>query len=54
MAASALIKLFFLDGYPWSWPTWQKITGVYHGVFPTEDSLLPKGWTRQDALDIKS
>lgn len=53
-AASALIKLFFLGGYPWNWPAWQNITGVYHGIFPADDSLLPKGWNRQDAVDIKS
>jgi hypothetical protein len=53
-AASALIKAYFLGGLPWNWPTWQNITGVKHGLFPIDDALLPKGWTRQDALNIRS
>jgi hypothetical protein len=53
-AASALIKAYFLGGFPWNWLTWQNITGVKHGLFPIDDALLPKGWTRQDALNIRS
>ncbi|KIK51761.1 hypothetical protein GYMLUDRAFT_251819 [Collybiopsis luxurians FD-317 M1] len=60
-AASALIKLFFTDthpsaisGHPWDWPAWQEITGVKHGLFPSDDKLLPKGLTREDASDIYS
>jgi TATA-binding protein-associated factor len=53
-AGSALTKAYFLGGCPWIWPTWQKITGVKHGLFPADDALLPKGWTRQHALDIQS
>ncbi|KAF8808358.1 hypothetical protein BYT27DRAFT_7097080 [Phlegmacium glaucopus] len=51
---SALIKLFYSDGAPWNWPDWQAITAVRHGLFPTDDSLLPKGFTRRDVLDITS
>ena len=53
-AASALICFHSFDGAPWCWPRWQEITGVKHGLFPTDDLLLPKGWTRRDAEDIKS
>jgi hypothetical protein len=53
-AASALIKLFSYDGAPWQWPAWQERTGVYHGLFPVDDSHLPKGWTRQNAVDVQS
>jgi hypothetical protein len=53
-AAEALIQLYDLGEFPWSWPTWQEITGIQHGLFPSDDDDLPKGWTREDALDIKS
>jgi hypothetical protein len=54
-AASALIQLYFckgLEGAPWIWVEWQSITGVKHGLFPKDDRLLPRDWTRQDADDI--
>lgn len=52
---SALIKLYFADnGLPWSSNKWQTITGIHHGLFPSDDSLLPKGITRHDADDIWS
>lgn len=53
-APSALIKLYYLGGAPWEWPTWQDITGIKHGLFPKDDNLLPKPWTREDANDIFS
>jgi hypothetical protein len=53
-AASALIKLFFIDGHPWDWPEWQEITKICHGLFPTNNKLLPPGWTHEDANDIHS
>jgi len=53
-AASALIKLFSFDGAPWNWPAWQERTGIYHGLFPEDDSHLPKGWTRKNAVDVQS
>ncbi|KAF9444080.1 hypothetical protein P691DRAFT_678274 [Macrolepiota fuliginosa MF-IS2] len=52
--ASALIKLFSLNGAPWEWSTWQELTGIQHGLFPTDDNHLPRGWTRKDADDVKS
>jgi hypothetical protein len=52
--ASALIKLYLLDGLPWEYPTWKAITGIHNGLFPSDDTLLPGGWTRQDVNDIKS
>jgi hypothetical protein len=53
-AASAMIKLFSFDGAPWQWPAWQERTGIYHGLFPDDDSHLPKGWTRKNAIDVQS
>ncbi|KAF9455280.1 hypothetical protein BDZ94DRAFT_1242365, partial [Collybia nuda] len=47
---SALTQLYMLDdGAPWAFPRWQEITGVRHGLFPDDDSLLPEGWTREAA-----
>jgi hypothetical protein len=51
---SALIKLFHLDGAPWNWPAWQELTGIKHGIFPPDDSCLPKGLSRQDVVEIQS
>jgi hypothetical protein len=51
---SALIKLFHTDGAPWNWPSWQEITGIHHGLFPTDDRRLPKGISRQDVKDLQS
>jgi hypothetical protein len=54
-AANALIQLYFADGHsgaPWIWQQWQEITGIKHGLFPSDDRLLPSGWSRQDSDDI--
>ncbi|KAF9470773.1 hypothetical protein BDN70DRAFT_939435 [Pholiota conissans] len=51
--AAALLQLTE-EGIPWDYPVWQEATGVYHGLFPDDPSQLPKGWTVQDASDIKS
>lgn len=52
---SALIQMGLDEkDVPWKLPQWQKLTGVAHGLFPTDDDLLPKGWTRQDALQVRS
>lgn len=53
-AASALIKLYSLNGAPWSWTTWQEITKIEHGLFPLNDSKLPPRWTRTNATDVQS
>jgi TATA-binding protein-associated factor len=53
-AASALIKLYYLDGLPWNCTQWQEITGIKHGLFPADDGQLPKGWTRRDCEDVHS
>lgn len=56
-AHSALIKLYYVPGYPgapWIWPQWQSITGIRHGLFPTDDKLLPHNWTREDSNQVKS
>ncbi|KAF8074473.1 P-loop containing nucleoside triphosphate hydrolase protein [Lyophyllum atratum] len=52
--ASALVKLYMLSYAPWSWPTWQEHTGVAHGLFPDDDKLLPRGWSRQNAINVQS
>ncbi|KAJ3885134.1 P-loop containing nucleoside triphosphate hydrolase protein [Lentinula edodes] len=52
--ASALIKLYFHDGSPWQWSTWQDRTGIKYGLFPEEDEHLPEGWTRDTADAIYS
>jgi len=48
------VKAFKEDGAPWFWVKWQDITGVYYGLFPDDDALLPNDWTRQKADDIRS
>lgn len=53
-AASAFIKLYFLDGAPWNWQAWQERTGIRHGLFPSDDAKLPSGLTRQKADDIEA
>jgi hypothetical protein len=49
-----MIKLYMDDGAPWNFPAWKELTGVTHGLFPDDDTLLPRPWNRQDALDIQS
>ena len=56
--AGALIDLWKLD-LPWSFPRWQEITDIHHGLFQQDDGLLPKigkavAWTRWDAQDVQS
>jgi hypothetical protein len=52
--ASALVKFYEFDGFPWNMPAWQQLTGIKHGLFPPNDSHLPPGWTRRNADDVKS
>ena len=52
------MDLWILD-MPWSFPKWQEITKIHHGLFPEYDQLLPTigkaiVWTRQDAQDVRS
>lgn len=52
---SGLLRLYYAFekvGAPWSWEAWKSITGVQHGLFPLDDSRLPKGWTREMANAI--
>ncbi|GLB36948.1 putative aortic smooth muscle cell differentiation [Lyophyllum shimeji] len=51
---AALAKMHALNGAPWQWPTWQGLTGIRHGLFPDDDTKLPRGWTRQNAVDVQS
>ncbi|RXW12083.1 hypothetical protein EST38_g13772 [Candolleomyces aberdarensis] len=53
-AASALIKLYHSGSAPWSFPQWQTITGVTHGLMPPRNEHLPKDLKRQDIIDIDS
>jgi TATA-binding protein-associated factor len=43
-----------LSGVLWNWNHWQELTGITHGLFPDDDRHLPAGWTRVNALDVKS
>lgn len=52
--ANGLIKLYHaVPGAPWIYPTWQDVTGVRHGLFPTDDDKLPHGWTREIAKEVE-
>ena len=52
---SALVQMYYdFDGAPWNFAAWKELTGVHHGLFPKDDKLLPKGWTRQTANEIHS
>lgn len=54
---AALTQMYFDDPEthpPWDLPEWQAITGIKHGLFPDDDALLPKGWTRETANFIES
>lgn len=54
-SVSALIKLFFaVPGAPWTFPRWQEITGVDHGLNPKDDNNLPSGLSRADATHVDS
>ncbi|KAF8870795.1 hypothetical protein CPB84DRAFT_1754275 [Gymnopilus junonius] len=49
---AALTQLYFNDPDshpPWNFSEWQAITSIKHGLFPHDDNLLPKGWTRETA-----
>lgn len=51
---SVLVKLHSAGGAPWQWETWKEITSIRNGIFPSDDTLLPKGLTRKDVTDIRS
>ncbi|KAF8958916.1 hypothetical protein BDZ97DRAFT_1636073, partial [Flammula alnicola] len=52
---SALVSLFLEgDGAPWKYTIWKELTGVRNGLFPSDDSQLPRNWTRADADSISS
>lgn len=51
--ASAVMTMHTYNCAPWAYERWQEITGVYHGLFPEEDELLPPGWTRKDADNVE-
>ncbi|KAG6876903.1 hypothetical protein C0993_012196 [Termitomyces sp. T159_Od127] len=56
-AASGLVQIYFATtppGLMWTWPVWQEITGINHGLFPSNDAHLPAGMSRQDATEIKA
>ncbi|KAH0583325.1 hypothetical protein H2248_011193 [Termitomyces sp. 'cryptogamus'] len=56
-SASVLIRLYYATTPPgemWKWSAWQERTGLYHGLFPHDDALLPGGWSRDDANSVKS
>jgi hypothetical protein len=56
-AANALIQLYHeprYEGAPWIFSRWQEITGIIHGLFPSDDALLPRGLNRQDSNDIRA
>ncbi|KAG6826080.1 hypothetical protein H0H87_008036 [Tephrocybe sp. NHM501043] len=55
--SSALLELYWATPEPgemWKWEAWKNITGVHHGLFPDDDSLLPHGWTRANTKVVKS
>ncbi|KAG7093167.1 hypothetical protein E1B28_006856 [Marasmius oreades] len=51
---SALVQAYSNGGAPWNWDTWKSITNVHHGLFPSDDSLLPHRWSRKNATDVQS
>lgn len=54
---STLIKLYHTKGFagaPWIFPTWQDITGVYDGLFPINETKLPKRWTPEVVASVRS
>lgn len=55
---SGLLRLYYAYnnniGAPWNWDHWKSITSVQHGLFPRDDSRLPKGWTREMANAIST
>jgi hypothetical protein len=53
-SASALIQLHKNNNAPWEWETWKSITGIRDGLFPTDDTKLPRGLSRRDSDDILS
>lgn len=48
-----VIKLGDL-GLLWESSVWQDITGVKHGLFPSDPHLSPPGWVGNDSDNIKS
>lgn len=56
-AHGAMTQMYLdAEGFPWTSPVWQEITGVRHGLFPPDDALLPQGsgWTREKANYVAS
>ncbi|TFK19678.1 hypothetical protein FA15DRAFT_601103 [Coprinopsis marcescibilis] len=55
--SSGLVKFWFAASTfpeaPWRFERWQEITGVDHGLFNTDDKLLPSGWTRNNANAVR-
>ena len=52
---SALTQMYYdLEHAPWNFLAWKEFTGIHHGLFPKADHQLPRGWTRQMAIDIAS
>ncbi|KAF8869441.1 P-loop containing nucleoside triphosphate hydrolase protein [Infundibulicybe gibba] len=52
--AEAFIKLWCENEIPWRWPVWQSLTGINHGLFPTDGNPPPSDWNTVDARDIRS
>ncbi|TFK59812.1 hypothetical protein BDN72DRAFT_780239 [Pluteus cervinus] len=51
----AFTQLFIdAEQAPWSYSKWKELTGISHGLFPDDDTLLPKGLTREAANSILS
>jgi TATA-binding protein-associated factor len=45
----------YIDSHaPWDFPRWKSLTGIQNGLFPEDDSLLPKTWSREDANSVRS
>jgi len=50
--ASTLVKMYYdCPGASWT-STWQDLSGVHYGLFPSDNACLPVGWTHQMAMDI--
>lgn len=47
-------RLFLMGEAPWKFSTWKEITGITHGLFPSIDDDLPRGWNRSKADAVLS